>query len=145
MRMFPSVLAIAIIIISGVSTQVVAQDEFATASELKLMEGFPPPADKRVDRSNALMTPPFNRWSYLNMRMIYPTAGIGNASQPIKMPAEIDKGIANLKIVKADATGAPTKATVDMETYLKETYTDALVVVQGDKIVFEKDFVTDII
>ena len=140
MKMFTSVLAMAIIVISCVSTQVAAQDEFASAAELQLMEGFPPPADKRVDRSNALMTPPFNRWSYLNMRLLYPTAGIGNASQPIKMPAEIDKGIAGLNVVKPDAKGAPTKAKVDMKTYLKETYTDALVVAQGDKIVFEKYF-----
>lgn len=140
MKLFPTVLAIAITVFSSASTQVVAQDEFATASELKLMEGFPPPADKLVDRSNALMTPPFNRWSYLNMRLLYPTAGIANASQPIKMPGEIDKGIAGLKVVKPDATGAPTKTTVDMKTYLKETYTDALVVVQRDKIVFEKYF-----
>ncbi|TWT81278.1 6-aminohexanoate-dimer hydrolase [Planctomycetes bacterium CA13] len=132
------VLAALAMAVGCLSTHVAAQDEFASAAELKLMEGFPPPADKRVDRSNALMTPPFNRWSYLNMRLLYPTAGIGNASQPIKMPAEIDKGIAALKVVKPDAKGAPTKTKVDMETYLKETYSDALVVVQGDKIVYEK-------
>ena len=55
-------------------------DEYATAAELGLMEGFPPAADKQVDRSNALMTPPFNRWAYLRMRTIYPSSPIRSSS-----------------------------------------------------------------
>ena len=70
----------------------VAAAEFATAAELGLMEGFPPPTDKRVDRSNALFTPPFNRWSYLNIRSVYPTAGIGNAAEPVALKISIDGG-----------------------------------------------------
>jgi len=35
-------------------------NKFATADELGLMQGFPPPAEKIVDRSNALFGVPFN-------------------------------------------------------------------------------------
>lgn len=52
-----------------------SHNPYASAAELKLMQGYPPPSDKRVNRSNALLTPPFNRWSYQNMRMFYPSAG----------------------------------------------------------------------
>ena len=50
-----------------------AQDyDYSTALELELMKGFPPSVDKRVDKTNALFTPPYNRWSYLNMRTSIP-------------------------------------------------------------------------
>lgn len=110
-------------------------DEFATAEELGLMEGFPPPPDKRVDRSNALVKPPFNRWAYLNMRLLYPTAGIDPADEAVPVKQAIDPGIADLKVKNPD-----TGEDVDMATYFKETYTDAIVVVKGDEIVYEAFF-----
>ena len=33
--------------------------DYSTAAELKLMEGFPPPLDKRVTKATALQTAPF--------------------------------------------------------------------------------------
>lgn len=120
---------------SMIATPSRAQDKYATAKELKLMEGFPPPPDKRVNKSNALLTPPFNRWSYLHMRMIYPSAPIAAADKPIPIAKSIDKEIEELKI-KNPKTGE----LVDMATFLKETYTDAIVVLKGDKIVYEKFF-----
>ena len=32
-----------------------------------LMQGFPPPPDKQVNRLNGLWVPPYNRWAYQNM------------------------------------------------------------------------------
>jgi len=113
-------------------------DKYANATELKLMEGFPPPPDRRVNRSNALFAAPYNRWSYLNMRMVYPTAGIPNADKSISIEKKIDIGINNLKIEKAGEDGFPNGKMVDMATYLEETYSDALVVVKGNKVVYEK-------
>jgi hypothetical protein len=45
------------------------------------MKGFQPPAHKGVDASSALLIPPFNRWSYLHMRMIYPSSLIAAAGR----------------------------------------------------------------
>lgn len=112
---------------------VVPTDRYATAAELKLMEGFPPPPDKQVTRGNALLTPPFNRWSYLHMRMFFPSAPIGAADHAVAVDKAIDQGIDGVK-VKDPKTGGM----VDMATFLRETYTDALVVIHGDKIVYEK-------
>lgn len=113
-------------------------NEFATAAELHIMEGFPPPTDKRVNRSNAFWTPPYNRWSYQNMRMFFPSAGIPNAEKPFTIPKSIDPAIDRLSVAKPNEHGRPSGQVVDMETHLKETFADSLVVVQGDQIVYEK-------
>lgn len=113
-------------------------DKFASAAELKLMQGFPPPPDKRVDRSNALLTPPYNRWAYQHMRMIYPSAGISSAEQPIPLEKSLVSGINAVSVEKPDSHGKPSGKSVDLDTYFKETFTDAFVVIKGDQIVFEK-------
>ena len=113
-------------------------NEFATAAELHLMEGFPPPADKRIKKSNAFWTPPYNRWSYQNMRMFFPSKGIPHAEKPIQMPKSIDQAINGLLVAKPDENGRPSGQLVDMETHFKETFTDSFVVVHGDTIVYEK-------
>jgi len=113
-------------------------DKYASAAELKLMQGFPPPPDKRVDRSNALLTPPYNRWAYQNMRMIYPSAGIPSADQPFPIEKSLDSGINGVSVKKPDTHGRPSGKSVDLDTYFKETFTDAFVVIKGNQIVFEK-------
>lgn len=131
-------------LVSGVSLALSVLNTFAiagdysSAAELKLMQGFPPPPDKRVDRSNALMTRPFNRWSYLNMRTIYPTASIRSADKPIRIKRSINKGVAKLLVSKPDKKGMSVVKSVNIDAYLRETYTDSLVVVQGNKVVYEK-------
>jgi len=106
-------------------------DEHATAAEMGLMEGFPPPPEKRVDRSS-LLKGPKNRWAYLNMRTLYPSAGIPTADFPIPVKKRIDGAIETLKIQK------PGAGKVDVPTWLKETYTDSVVVIYGNRVVFER-------
>ena len=114
------------------SVAAAAADEFATAAELKLMQGFPPPEDKRVDRSNALFGVPYNRWSYQNMRSLYPTANIPTANASVAIIRKIDGGMDSLTVNRENGE------IVDMPTWLRESYTDALVVIQGDTIVWER-------
>ena len=117
------------------STPGLSQEDYSTAAELKLMEGFPPPPDKRVTRSNALLTPPYNRWSYLNMRMIYPSAPIAAADVPVDITRRGIESISNVQVEEPNS-GKMT----DLATYMKKTYTDALVVVHNDNIVYESYF-----
>ena len=91
-------------------------NEFATAEELGLMQGFPPAAEKLVDKSNALFTPPFNRWSYLNMRSIYPSVGIENAAQAVKIPEKMVLSIGWLCVVKAELDWLANDQNVVMKT-----------------------------
>lgn len=113
-------------------------DPYATAAELELMRGFPPPADKRVKKSNAFWTPPYNRWSYQNMRMFFPSQAIRPASEPWRLPTEIDDALDRVSIHKPNERGEPTDVAVDLETYMRETYTDALIVTHEGKITCEK-------
>lgn len=105
-------------------------DPYATATELGLMQGFPPPPDKRVDRTNALMVPPYNRWAYLHMRSVYPSAPV-RTGVPRPIDIEIDSAISQLTVPRADGS------TADFATFLRETYTDSLLVVTPDQLVFE--------
>ena len=106
-------------------------DPYATAAELGLMQGFPPPPGKRVNRSNALMASPFNRWSYLHMRTIFPSAAVSVSDSVRPLDAEIDLGISKLTIAREDGTSA------DFPTFLRETYTDSFLVATGDRLVYE--------
>jgi len=108
-----------------------AAQDYSTAAEMELMKGFPPSPDQRVDRS-ALLKAPQNRWAYQNMRMLYPSANIPHADVAIPIGKSIDGAIERLEIQK------PGGGMVDVETWLKETYTDAVVVIHGDRIVFER-------
>ncbi|WP_425045522.1 serine hydrolase domain-containing protein [Primorskyibacter sp. S87] len=105
---------------------------YATHHELGLMQGFPPPADRQVDRSNGLFGVPYNRWSYQNMRTIWPSANIPSpkASMPLKI--DPDGGIERLAVPRLDGSIAT------MDDFLRETFTDAYVVIKGDEIVFER-------
>jgi len=109
----------------------VTDDPYATARDLGLMVGFPPPPGKVVDRSNGLMTPPYNRWSYLHMRTLFPSAAIAGSREVRPLEFEIDSGITDLTVNRADGSSAGFPA------FLRETYTDALLVVSADRLVYE--------
>ena len=46
-----------------------------TALELGIMRGFPPPPEKRPDLTNWDLAP-FNRWSFMNIRNLFPTVDV---------------------------------------------------------------------
>lgn len=105
---------------------------YATAAEMGLMRGFPPPADRRVDQSNAIFGVPYNRWSYQNMRRMYPSAPVRAAKNPIHLVRKVDPKIETLTFKRED------KSDSDLPTFLTETYTDAFVVLHEGKVVFER-------
>lgn len=98
------------------------------------MRGFPPPPGKRVDRTNAIMTPPYNRWSYLHMRTIFPSAKVANGSATGALMVDSDPSIAELAVRR------PNGGIADLPTFLRETYTDAFLVVTPDGLAHESYF-----
>lgn len=106
----------------------------STHASLRLMEGFPPPPDKRVDKSNAFSTPPYNRWAYQNMRRVMPSAGIPVAPSPVDLPVRPDGRLDDISVARTDGSEA------DFNTFLEETFTDSLVVVSGGRVVCERYF-----
>ena len=88
----PAAAAIMLGLASSVSPAAAQDDKYATAEELGLMKGFPPPADKQVTKANAIQNAPYNRWAYQHMRMIYPSA-------PVRCP---DTAIAIERVIDSD-------------------------------------------
>lgn len=109
-------------------------DPFDTSAhdDLKLMQGFPPPPDKRVDRLNGLWVPPYNRWAYQNMRQIWPTAPVRPAVTAVAVPRRTFDRIDGIRVAQPDGSLA------DFETFLRQTFTDSLVVIQGGAVVYER-------
>ena len=103
----------------------------ASAAELGLMQGFPPPPDKVVTLENGFWTPPFNRWAYQNMRRLMPSAPLRCADRPSPMAIAPDDRIGGLTIRRPDGPAA------DFASFLRETFTDSLTVTLGDTIVHE--------
>lgn len=103
----------------------------STHQALKLMQGFPPPLEKRVTRLNGVWQPPYNRWAYQNMRKIWPTAPIAPAPNGTALTRKIDPSIEQISVRRKDGSVA------DFETFLRETFTDSFTVVKGDKVVYE--------
>jgi CubicO group peptidase (beta-lactamase class C family) len=67
------------------------------------------------------------------MRNIYPSAKVKNADKAVALNRTIDNGVANVMV-----ENPKTKKMVDLNTYLKHSYADSLVVIKGDSIVYEK-------
>jgi len=67
------------------------------------------------------------------MRTVYPTAGIQNAKTASKINKAIDAKIDTLKVKNPD-----TSKMEDMNTFFKKTFTETLVVIKGDTVVYEK-------
>lgn len=100
-----------------------APDEYATAAEMGLMQGFPPPADKMTTRNNSLLSGPYNRWSYLNMRMLYPAAGIAAAQKPVRIDRDIEKN----RYTAGGAAGSSRQAQWQTGDYLTKSSTTSAV------------------
>lgn len=103
----------------------------ATHDELNLMQGYPPPPDKRVTRLNGVWEPPYNRWAYQHMREIWPTAPIRPAGTAVELPRAIDPAIDQLKVRRRDGSMAA------FQTYLRQSFADSLTVISGGQIVYE--------
>jgi len=126
-------IATATVFATTLPTSAVAADKYATADELGLMKGFPPPPDKRVTKANAIQNAPYNRWAYQHMRMFYPTANVPAADKPYPLSKTIDWNFEKGVKIKEPGTGK----TKSMADFMKETWTDAIVVIRGDQIVYE--------
>lgn len=104
----------------------------STHDELQLMQGFPPPTDKQVNRSNGLWVPPYNRWAYQNMRQIWPSTPVRPAPKASHIPRNIDPAIGRITVLREDGTAA------DFDTFLRQTFTDSLIVITKGQIVYER-------
>jgi CubicO group peptidase (beta-lactamase class C family) len=94
------------------------------------MRGFPPPPEKRPGPSNWDL-PPFNRWSFLNMRSLFPTADVKSHCGGVKPLSVASQDL--LSIQFADHEGTDTT----VSEFIDNTYTDGFMVVHRDSVITE--------
>lgn len=93
----------------------------ATAAELALMQGAPPPPSQHVTLAN-WQEGPYNRWSFQHVSELVPSAVIARGDGPVlELPEEpVDLG--------------------GWQAFLDATYTDGFLVVQDGRIRYERYF-----
>ncbi|MEQ8516667.1 MAG: serine hydrolase, partial [Chromatocurvus sp.] len=103
------------------------------AGDSNLMQGAPPPPDKRVTRENFLLAP-YIRWSLQHVRELYPTRPVYPAPGP---PMRLPASPRDLSAVCIDGvSGKP----LGLDDWLRESATDALVILHGGDVVYERYF-----
>ncbi len=102
-----------------------------TAAEMGIMQGSPPPTDKRVDISKWDKGPD-NRWAFQHISEIIPTANISRGSGAPTVLPRAPKDIAGLVFKNPDGKEMTVKE------MLGATYTDGFIVLSEGKVIFEK-------
>jgi CubicO group peptidase (beta-lactamase class C family) len=104
-----------------------------TALELGIMRGFPPPPEKRPDLTNWDLAP-FNRWSFLNIRKLFPTVDVETDYNNIRpLPSELQ----DLSSITFRDHAGKKKSIAE---FLDDSYTDGFLVLHRGRIVSEKYF-----
>ena len=119
------------LIITLVASNILAQKLEPTAAELGLMRGFPPPEDKLVDATNWTIYP-FNRWGFLYVQRFQPTAMMDNG---IGQTVPWQTNLINLDQLEIST---PDKKTFKVRNLMEMYNTDALMVIYGGKLVYER-------
>ncbi|HBM11318.1 MAG TPA: 6-aminohexanoate hydrolase, partial [Rhodospirillaceae bacterium] len=104
-----------------------------TARELGIMQGFPPRPEKRPTASNWDL-PPFNRWSFQNVRALLPTVDVDRGTGPVWDLPSAHQDVSGVKFSALDGT------TKTIKQMLTETYTDGFLVMHRGQVITEQYF-----
>jgi len=102
-----------------------------TARQLGIMQGFPPPPEKRPTLENWDL-PPFNRWAFQNVRSLIPTVDVFRGFGPAKALIEAPEQLGEIRFERENGT------TPTIERFLAESYADGFLVMHRNRIVFER-------
>jgi CubicO group peptidase (beta-lactamase class C family) len=101
----------------------------------EIIQGYPIPLESRVSRQD-WDRPPWNRWSFQNIRQILPTTEVWRGNGKVreldrKIPSKTQE-LAHLPFVTSDATPSTVQSWID------SSYTDGIIVLHQGSIVFEQ-------
>jgi CubicO group peptidase (beta-lactamase class C family) len=99
----------------------------------RIMRGFPPPPEMRPTLENWDL-PPFNRWSFQNVRRVLPTAPVSRGAGPVDALPSAAQDFSDIAFTAIDG------ATRSVAQMLADTYTDGFMVVHRGRIVTELYF-----
>ncbi len=102
-----------------------------SSAEGGIMAGFPPPPNKRITLEN-WDQPPFNRWSFQNLRSILPTRAIPRGSGAASVLPQAAQRLDDLPFT--DAEGAAS----NVGAMLASTYTDGFILLHRGRIIMER-------
>jgi CubicO group peptidase (beta-lactamase class C family) len=114
---------------AGVSITTPSNESPHSWQQLGLMNGFPPNKSKLVTKSN-FMRPPYNRWAFQHMRYL-------NFTAPVERGAS---GATKFEIQPQDLMNKKfniNKQSQSLLSFVKQSYTDSLLVLYKGKIVTE--------
>ena len=98
---------------------------------LPIMQGSPPAlVPPRMDWDR----PPWNRWTFQNIRQVLPTAEVWRGNGPVRALPRADRDLDGL------AVSAVSGAETTLAGLLDETYTDGFLVLKDGAIVYERYF-----
>ena len=103
----------------------------ATAAELGIMAGFPPPPDKRFAPETWDLAP-FNRWSFQNIRMVLPTRAVPRGTSPASMLPEAHQRLDDLAFTDIDGRAST------VGEMLATTYTDGFILLHRGRVIMER-------
>jgi len=101
-----------------------------TAREMGIMAGFPPPAEKRPTLENWDLAP-FNRWSFRNMRSLFPTVDVHRGPGAPWVLPEAAQDLGQVQFRRFDGT----RSTI--AGWLRDSYTDGLIVLARGTVAIE--------
>lgn len=104
-----------------------------TAAELGIMHGFPPPPEKRPDLTNWDLAP-FNRWSFMNIRNLFPTVDV---KADCGYRWELPLALQDLSSIEFENHAGKR---VMLSDYLYSNYTDGFLVLHRGEIICEQYF-----
>ncbi|QIE44919.1 serine hydrolase [Pseudohalocynthiibacter aestuariivivens] len=104
-----------------------------SARDLGIMRGFPPPPEKRPTLENWDLAP-FNRWSFQNIRSLFPTADVWHGTAPVR-PFHSD--LQDLDTITFTAQDGSTKSVRD---WLTSSYTDGFLIMHRGHVITESYF-----
>ncbi|WP_457941106.1 serine hydrolase domain-containing protein [Mesorhizobium sp. 10J20-29] len=102
-----------------------------TARQMGIMQGFPPPPEMRPTLANWDL-PPFNRWTFQNVRSLIPTVDVFRGFGPSTELRDAPENLGEIRFDREDGV------TVSIEQFLRESYCDGLLVMHRNRVVFER-------
>lgn len=98
-----------------------------------IMQGCPPPPDKRATVAN-WDTPPFINWAFQNMSQIFPMAPVLRGNGPVSEISRSSRDLDNVSVTRIDGSETTVSG------ILSETDTDGFLVLHRGEIISEKYF-----
>lgn len=105
----------------------------ASARAAGIMQGFPPPRDKRPTLTNWDL-PPWNRWSFQNMHRLFPTTDVFRGFGPERPLAEDKADLDAVPVARGDGRRVP------LSLFLQEACADGIAVLHRGRLVYERYF-----